>query len=124
MHTIWTLPHGDAAYPLRWMRIKEEFTKHWLAGGGSELAQTGSRIKHRQRGIWHKRYWEHTIRDEAELKRCVDYTHWNPCKHGLAARVRDWRWSTFARFVRNGEYTFDWGAADPAPDWNDPEWGE
>ena len=36
-HTVWTLPGGDDRYPLRWMRIKEEFTKAWLEGGGTEL---------------------------------------------------------------------------------------
>ena len=30
IHTIWTLPQGDAAYPLRWKRIKEEFTLSYL----------------------------------------------------------------------------------------------
>ena len=78
-HTIWTLPQHDARYPLRWMRIKEEFTEAWLRAG--ELPQSLSRKKHRQRGIWHKRYWEHTVSDEDDLKRCLDYIHWNPCKH-------------------------------------------
>ena len=124
LHTVWTLPPGDDAYPLRWMRIKEEFTNQWLAGGGTELAQTESRIKHRQRGVWQKRYWEHTVRDEDDLKRCVDYTHWNPRKHGLVPRVRDWKWSSFDRFVRAGEYGVNWGGNDPTPGWDDPEWGE
>jgi putative transposase len=123
-HTVWTLPRGDARYPLRWMRIKEEFTKAWLAGGGSELQQSESRIKHRQRGVWHRRYWEHTVRDEDDLKRCVDYVHWNPRKHGLVPRVRDWQWSSFHRFVEAGEYDLEWGGIDPTPGWEDPEWGE
>ena len=121
-HTVWTLPPGDDRYPLRWMRIKEEFTKAWLAEGGSELPQTPSRAKHRQRGVWHKRYWEHTVRDEADLERCVNYIHWNPCKHKLVSRVRDWKWSSFHRFVREGEYDLNWGTSDPTPKWNAPEW--
>src|SRR5690349_8005785 len=47
-HAIWTLPTGDASYPLRWMRIKEEFTEMWLENGGEELPQSESRKKHRQ----------------------------------------------------------------------------
>src|SRR5262245_55448075 len=50
-HTVWALPGGDHGYPLRWMRIKEEFTEAWLRGGGAELPQTKSRQKHRQRGV-------------------------------------------------------------------------
>ncbi len=123
-HTVWTLPPGDDRYPLRWMRIKEEFTKRWLAAGGDELPQSASRIQHRQRGVWQKRYWEHTVRDEIDLKRCVDYIHWNPRKHKLVSCVRDWKWSSFHRMVHEGEYEFEWGGTDPTPGWNTPEWGE
>ncbi len=123
-HTIWTLPPNDARYSLRWMRIKEEFTKAWLLGGGHELAQSQSRKKHRQRGVWHKRYWEHTVVDEIDLKRCMDYLHWNPRKHGLVARIQDWKWSSFHRFAHAGEYDLNWGGRDPVPGWDEPEWGE
>jgi putative transposase len=44
------------------------------------------------------------------LKRCLDYIHVNPLKHGLVARVKDWPWSSFHRFVQLGEYSEDWGA--------------
>jgi len=90
-HTVWTRPRDDDRYPLRWMRIKEEFTKAWLRAGGGELPQTKSRQEHRHRGIWHKRYWEHLVRDEDDLKRCVDYIHRNPRKHALVASVADWQ---------------------------------
>ena len=97
---------GDSRYPLRWMRIKEEFTEAWLAAGGTELPQSASRLKHRQRGVWHKRYWEHTVRDEEDLKRCVDYIHWNPASTTSLMRVCDWKWSSFHRFVTAGSTTF------------------
>ncbi len=62
--------------------------------------------------------------DEEDLKRCVDYVHWNPRKHGYAASVRDWRWSSFHRYVESAEYGLDWGAVDPTPGYDEPEWGE
>jgi hypothetical protein len=40
------------------------------------------------------------------------------------ANVRDWQWSSFHRYVALSEYTPDWGTDDPAPGYNDPEWGE
>ncbi len=123
-HSVWTLPPGDTRYPMRWARIKGEFTEAWLSRGGAEQLHSASRRKHRQRGVWHKRYWEHTVGDEDDLKRCVDYLHWNPRKHNLVARVRDWKWSSFHRFVAVGEYDIDWGGTDPVPGWGDPEWGE
>jgi putative transposase len=43
LHMVWTLPRGDAAYPTRWRRIKEEFTEQFLLAGGHELWQPRSR---------------------------------------------------------------------------------
>ena len=122
LHSVWTLPAEDDKYSLRWRRIKEEFTRKFLAGGGHELPQSASRIRQAYRGVWQKRFWEHTCDDEDDLKRCVDYVHWNPKKHGLVERVADWPWSSFHRFVKLGEYPPDWGSQDPTPGYDAPEW--
>ena len=58
--------------------------------------------------LWQRRYWEHTIRDEWDLANHVDYVHWNPVKHGHVAQVADWPFSTFHRYVRQGELPADW----------------
>ena len=123
IHTVWTLPPGDARYPTRWRRIKEEFTQRWLQRGGIELPQSNSRQERAMRGVWQKRYWEHVVWDEEDLERCVNYIHWNPRKHRLVTRVRDWPWSSFHRFVKEGQYRLDWGGTDPVPNWDAPEWG-
>ncbi len=82
LHAIWTLPMGDGAYPLRrWKRIKELFTRDYLAAGGSEVSPSASRLHHGERGVWQRRYWEHTVDDEDDLKRFVDYVHWNHSAH-------------------------------------------
>jgi putative transposase len=124
LHTIWSLPPGDDRYPIRRKRVKEEFTRRYLRAGGEEIPPSASRLRHHERGIWQRRYWEHNVRDGDDLKRCVDYIHWNPKKHGYVANIRDWPWSSFHRFVALGEYTLDWGADDPTPGYDDPEWGE
>jgi putative transposase len=61
-----------------------------------------------ERGIWQQRYWEHTVRDESDFARHVDYIHINPVKHGLVTRVRDWPHSSFHRMVKLGAYPEDW----------------
>ncbi len=124
LHAVWTLPAGDDRYPLRWQRIKELFTRRYVSQGGQELPRSKSRRHKKERGVWQRRYWEHTVRDEDELKKCVDYVHWNPRKHRLVQRVRDWPWSTFHRFVAQGEYDVDWGGTDPCPGFDTPEWNE
>ena len=62
-----------------------------------------------RRGVWQARYFEHTIQDDDDLERHVDYIHYNPVKHGLVTRPCDWRWSTFSRYVAAGQYPADWG---------------
>jgi putative transposase len=124
LHAVWTLPAGDARYPRRWRQIKERFTVDFLDAGGREGPRSSSRIRHRERAVWQRRYWEHTVRDEDDLKRCVDYIHWNPKKHRLVQNVVDYPWSTFHRFVELGEYTIDWGRDDPCPGYDTPEWDD
>ena len=117
LHTVWVLPRDDFDFSTRVKMIKDRFTQSWLADGGWEGTISASRRRKGERGVWQRRFWEHTVRDESDLKHCVDYTHWNPCKHRLVGRVRDWPHSTFHQFVRRGEYDLDWGKADPCGDW-------
>ena len=58
--------------------------------------------------LWQRRFWEHTIRDEDDFARHVDYIHFNPVKHGLVSRVRDWPYSSFHLYVRRGLLPEDW----------------
>lgn len=119
LHRVWSLPEGDADFSTRWRLIKTEFTQRWLAAGGSELDGTVSRAVKGERGVWQRRFYEHQVRDLADLKRCVDYIHVNPLKHGLVRRVADWPWSSFHRYVLLGEYPADWGSANV---WYGDEW--
>jgi len=119
LHCVWTLPDGDADFSTRWNQIKGQFTKTWLAGGGMEVTPSASRSKRRERGVWQRRLFEHCCRDEDDFRRCVDYVHVNPLKHGLVDRVVDWPWSSFHRYVRLGEYSQEWGTVD---EWYGDEW--
>jgi len=107
LHAVWTLPPDDADFPLRWRLIKSHFSRRMPHGEH----RRASRIAKCERGIWQRRYWEHLIRDEDDLRRCVDYTHFNPVKHGHAKRVSDWPYSTFHREVREGRLPMDWAVA-------------
>jgi putative transposase len=125
LHTVWILPSGDCEYPTRLKRIKHEFSSRWLAAGGTEAEVTAAEKAEGRRGIWQPRYWEHTVRDEDDLERCVDYIHWNPRKHGVVRSVRDWPYSSFHRFVREGQYESHWGGTQPESIANENiDWGE
>jgi len=70
---------------------------------------SASRMRRREGAIWQRRFWEHRVRDQDDMNRCLDYLHWNPVKHQLVSRVAEWPFSTFHRYVRNGIYPEDWG---------------
>jgi putative transposase len=40
----------------------------------------------------------------------VDYIHYNPVKHGLSKAPKDWEYSSFSRYVKDGIYDREWGA--------------
>ena len=79
LHTVWTMPEGDRDFARRWRLIKSTFSRNFAAGE----PVSASRAAKSERGIWQRRYWEHTIRDEDDLGRHIDYIHINPVKHGL-----------------------------------------
>ena len=104
LHCIWTLPPNDDDYPARWKMCKSRFSQ--------KLHQTGATPPPNAQGeypIWQRRYWERTIRDDSDLRRCIDYIHFNPVKHGHAQQVAGWPYSSFHRFVRAGLLPADWG---------------
>jgi putative transposase len=103
LHAILTLPPDDADFPGRWRRIKGHFA--------STLLDASVELPRRPNGelaLWQRRFWEHTIGDETDFARHVDYIHFNPVKHALVRRVRDWPHSSFHRYVRQGVLSEDW----------------
>jgi putative transposase len=76
------------------------------------VEKRGMAISKRKDGsalLWQHRYWEHTIRDEEDLNRHIDYVRFNPVKHGWAHRVADWFHSSFDRYVHLKVLPKDWG---------------
>jgi putative transposase len=62
LHCVWTLPRGDADYR--------------TAGVCAPIHQSAKG----EYNVWQRRFWEHTVRDEADLLARVDYIHYNPVK--------------------------------------------
>lgn len=93
------------------MLIKTAFSRSIEPG---ELIRR-SRHQKGERGIWQRRFWEHQIRDEGDLRRHVGYIHINPVKHGCVKRAADWPYSSIHQYIRSGELAEDW-AAEPHVD--------
>jgi putative transposase len=101
LHAVIRMDDGAANYPRLWQDIKKGFTRRIGNAGAASP--------------WQSRYWEHTVRNEAALRACVDYVHVNPLKHGLVESVREWPHSTFHRYVAKECVSLDWAGSLDVP---------
>ena len=108
LHCLWTLPPGDSDYSTRWRLVKSHFTRECLPIAHGEISP--SRAMKGEKAVWQRRSWEHTIRDQDDFSRHFDYIHYNPVKHGYVSAPKDWPYSSFHKYVREGTYDVNWGA--------------
>jgi putative transposase len=113
VHCLWQMPFGDSDFSTRWRLIKARFSRSMLASDEKEGPRNQSRQKRHERAFWQRRFWEHLIRDETDMKRHLDYIHYNPVKHRRATAPKDWPYSTFGKYLALGEYPKDWGYTEP-----------
>ena len=64
-----------------------------------------------EKGVFQRRYFEHTICSQEELNNNINYIHYNPVKHGYAKNVKDWKYSSFHKFVEDKFYDKNWGSS-------------
>lgn len=105
IHAIWTLPHDDSNYSLRVRLLKTRFSSYFNAMPNL----SHSKLRRHEKGIWQRRFFEHTICDERDLENCIHYIYFNPVKHGWVTQVKDWQFSSFHRDVKRGWLPENWG---------------
>ncbi len=93
-------PDNISEYPKIIGTIKKSFTQI------SKIDHTTK--NNRESDVWQRRYWEHTIRDEKDLYKHIDYIHYNPVKHGIVKAPKEWEYSSFKKFVQMGLYEENW----------------
>ncbi|WP_194711715.1 REP-associated tyrosine transposase [Noviherbaspirillum soli] len=108
LHSLWTLPSGEADYPGRWRAIKTRFSCQIPRGEW----RSASRARKGERGTWQSQCRERALCDERDKTRHVDYIPFNPVKHGQISHVVQWTSSSFHRFVRQGIYPVDGGGGE------------
>lgn len=101
------IPENINNYPKIISAIKHYFSKNLNVNTNNK-----SKISKREKGVWQRRYWEHTIRSEEDLQKHIDYIHFNPIKHNLVNEIKNWEYSSFHNFVKNGFYYENWGRQD------------
>ena len=101
-------PNNIEQYPQIISSIKHYFSRNVGQVCPTDNLKIGYKNK-REKGIFQRRYWEHTIRDEKDLNNHINYIHYNPVKHKLVQNVKDWEYSSFHKFVENNLYDKNWG---------------
>jgi len=61
----------------------------------STFELSASKHKRHNSTIWQRRFYEHTIRDEKDFNKQLEYLKNNPVKHGLVKDTKDWKHSSF-----------------------------
>jgi len=89
LHMIIT-PRNAQDYPKIVRAIKYNFSIQL----SKDEEQSMARHKKGMNPIWQKRYYEHTIRDEKDYLRCIEYMKNNPIKHGLVENSEGWKYSS------------------------------
>jgi putative transposase len=107
LHMIWELPENDSDFPTRWRLIKSYVSRKIF---NRPRVENQSRISKGEQGIWQRRYWEHTCRNQHDLDNHIGYIHYNPVKHGYVKTPYQWKRSSFAQYVEEGLYPVDWFA--------------
>lgn len=100
-------PENIEEYSKIILLIKRTFSKKIDTNSIENYGLTESNIKRQERDVWQRRFWEHTIRDEVDLYRHIDYIHYNSMKH-YGITPKNWEYSTYKNFVKNGYYDIDW----------------
>lgn len=118
-------PRGDTNFSARGSVIKKTFTQRYLSAGGAAMGVSAGKLRERRRGVWQRRFGEHTIEDEQDFETHFDYIHYNPVKHRLVRCPREWEPSSLHRWSRRGVYPADWGCGrTPPPVFEEREFGE
>ncbi len=101
-------PKNINEYPKIVSSIKHYFSRNVGQVCPTDILKTGYTNK-REKGIFQRRYFEHTIVNEDDLNNQINYIHYNPVKHGYVKSVKDWEHSTFHKFVKQNLYNENWG---------------
>lgn len=110
MHLI-IFPENIDEYPKIIFAVKYHFSRNIDGGlGNPPYQKTNSKIIKKEKGIWQRRYYEHTIRNEDDLNKHLDYIHYNPVKHKYVNNVKEWEYSSFHKFVEKNMYELNWGS--------------
>ena len=67
--------------------------------------------------FWQPRYYDFNVWRARKRNEKMNYMHFNPVKRGLVESPKDWKWSSYRFYWKNGK-----GLCDPNPLWEWKKW--
>ncbi len=109
-------PENINEYPKIITSVKYYFSRNYNVGVETP---TYGYVNKKEKGIFQRRYYEHTICSQEELNTHINYIHYNPVKHDYTKSVKDWEYSSFHKFVKNNLYDINWGSSEDIKSFED-----
>ncbi len=75
--------------------VKRYFSRQCDPRYYTHLNQSNSRWRRGLKPIWQKRFFEHTIRNDVDMREALQYMYHNPVKHGYVQDPKEWTYSSF-----------------------------
>lgn len=110
LHCIWTLPANDSNHRKRWALIKRKVSQYCVPIYKQLKSNVPNIPIQSEFVLWERGYRQQQICNQQDFQKYLDYIHRNPVKHKLVHQTRDWPYSTFRRYVKQGMYPLDWGS--------------
>lgn len=105
LHMIWYLEGSEIDPAASWRQIKSSFSRHMPTPDHRSETQ----VKRGDKGIWQRRFWQHTIQDYAEYLAHREYMWRLPVAMGHVDRPTDWEFSSIHRNLAKRTSTPKWG---------------
>jgi len=93
VHMIMRSPHSSTSQIMH--SLKWNFTQNW------KLLSPLDENMLNPTNLWQKRFWEHVIISDKDLRDHINYIIKNPVKHGFVDDPEDWPYSSFAQNLMN-----------------------
>tara|TARA_R110002126_G_scaffold57689_2_gene152844 strand:- start:79 stop:585 length:507 start_codon:yes stop_codon:yes gene_type:complete len=101
IHTIWTLPEGDAEVSRRWGLLKAQFSR----GLPAPVHRHPASVRNGDKGIWQRGIWAHRLADPEDIAVHRHMIYSAPVHAGLVTDPRQWPHTSLHRALRAGTWT-------------------
>jgi len=84
-------------------RVSRKMRKQLRTKRGRQLSLAFLEPQGEMRQFWQARFYDFNVFTEKKKKEKLEYMHGNPVLRGLVEHPKDWPWSSWSNYAKNGE---------------------